>query len=187
MCCSNSKSRIEENPFPSLPKSNILSTPSAGHRDNCETMLVSGSQTSPIVLLTHAEIPDLLVSPQRNHPPPWKRQHCRECKASVSLMEKPHRAPPLEPVHSQTRGCCLPDWLQTMLRAPKQSMACFHSPGIVHDLTRAQHCQSCIRTISAALNLSNVSPKLPTSEATFFFWKQALHSRLQSTHSCKGN
>lgn len=70
MGCSNTKSRIEGKRLPSLPKSNILSTPSAGHRDNCETMLVSGSQTPPTVLLTQAEIPDLLVSPRRNHPPP---------------------------------------------------------------------------------------------------------------------
>lgn len=83
-------------------------------------------------------------------------------------------------------GCWPPKWLHTTLRAREQSVARFHSPGIVHDLTAAQHCQSCLRTISAALKLSNVSPKLPTSEATFFFWKQAFHSSFQAGHSVKG-
>lgn len=131
------------------------------------------------------------------HHHPWNRQHCRQCKASASLMEKPHRAPPkqllLEPVHSKTRGCwpqsgCWPPkWLHTTL-SWEQSVAHFHSPGIVHDLTAAaQHCQSCIRTISAALKLSNVSPKCPTSEVTFFLLETSLSLKFSSWPFCKGN
>lgn len=82
-----SVNRSRKKLFPLLPKTNILSTPSAGQKDNCETRLVSGSQTSCTALLIHAEILNLLVGPQRTRPSPPSHYGALQTQQSLSELD----------------------------------------------------------------------------------------------------
>lgn len=190
MSCSNSKERAKESWFCYLLKSNILSTPSAGQKGNCETKVASVRHKQTNFTRCTPNPPrnkyqPSLWCPWRNHlsPPP-------ECAAPHTLQGfgkfdrkgwwgSPHWLHIPEPPHPESRRLTPPG--PAVLSAKAQSVARFYHPKSLGDLTAAQYGQAAhaVRR-QTVFSSSHTKPELQLP-ALRHFQKLELSMKLQVT------